>query len=216
MVCGFLDWAFYEGHLKHNPFKTVRFEGRVEHQSYAVISDAEVRCMLMQGPEDYRRLLTLCLLTGMRSGEALGLRRADLIRKGNLGTFVRIKPNKERGLKTSAAERDVPLHLVAEEGLRTVPCGEWLFPGLKPNLVTKWFRKVSERQRIYRPGLVFHSTRKWFITQCERQGVPEHFTASLVGHTTARSGNGMTYAIYSGGISDAQKRDIIERLRLPE
>ena len=32
-------------------------------------------------------------------------------------------------------------------------------------------------------GTVFHSTRKWFITQCERTGVPEHFTATLVGIT---------------------------------
>jgi integrase len=66
-----------------------------------------------------------------------------------------------------------------------------------------------------RPGLVFHSTRKWFITQCERTGVPEHFTASLVGHKSARSENGITYGIYSAGISDEQKRHIVDQIRLP-
>ncbi|MDU8913753.1 hypothetical protein [Aestuariicoccus sp. MJ-SS9] len=50
-----------------------------------------------------------------------------------------------------------------------------------------------------RPGLVFHSTRKRFIAQCERTCVPEHWTASLVGHQSARSENGITYGIYSVG-----------------
>ena len=50
-------------------------------------------------------------------------------------------------------------------------------------------------------GTVFHSTRKWFITQCERTGVPEHYTASLVWHQSARSANKLTYGLYSAGIS---------------
>ena len=41
--------------------------------------------------------------------------------------------------------------------------------------------------------------------------VPEHFTASLVGHQSARSENRLTYSIYSAGISDEQKRGIIDR-----
>ena len=65
-------------------------------------------------------------------------------------------------------------------------------------------------------GLINHSTRKWFITQCERTGVPEHFTASLVGHHSARSANKLTYGLYSAGISDAQKREIVDGVRLPD
>ena len=59
-------------------------------------------------------------------------------------------------------------------------------------------------------------TRKWFITQCERTRVPEHFTATLVGHQSARSTNKLTYGLYSAGISDAQKREIVEVIRLPD
>ena len=65
-------------------------------------------------------------------------------------------------------------------------------------------------------GTVFHSTRKWFITQCERTGVPEHFTASLVGHQSARSENKLTYGLYSAGISDAQKREIVDRVKVSQ
>ena len=44
---------------------------------------------------------------------------------------------------------------------------------------------------------------------------PEHFTASLVGHHTAGSVNKLTSALYSAGINDAQKRGIIDRIRVP-
>lgn len=214
-VCGFLKWAVYEGHLKRNPFETVKFDQRPVKNPYAVLTDPEVRRVLRLDNGPYTRLFTLCLLTGMRLGEAHGLLRSDLIRKGNLGTFIRLRPNSIRGLKTPAAQRVIPLHPQAEDVLRGCPPGDRLFPRISSNVVTKWFRKTAEEQGIYRPGLVFHSTRKWFITQCERQGVPEHFTASLVGHASARSGNGITYAIYSSGISDEQKRGIIDQLRLP-
>ena len=91
-----------------------------------------------------------------------------------------------------------------------------LFPDLKVNDITKRFAKIREALGLDRQGLVFHSTRKWFITQCERTGVPEHFTASLVGHKSARSENGITYGIYSAGISDEQKRSIVDQIRLPD
>lgn len=83
------------------------------------------------------------------------------------------------------------------------------------NDITKRFAKLRQALGNDRQGLVFHSTRKWFITQCERTGVPEHFTASIVGHKSARSENGITYSIYSAGISDEQKQSIVDQIRLP-
>ena len=90
-----------------------------------------------------------------------------------------------------------------------------VFANLSVDKIVKAYAKL----RIHHPGLrgtVFHSTRKWFITQCERTGVPEHYTATLVGHHSARSSNKLTYALYSGGISDAQKREIVDGIRLPD
>jgi len=37
-----------------------------------------------------------------------------------------------------------------------------------------------------------------------------------VGHHSARSANKLTYGLYSAGISDDQKREIVEGVRLPE
>ena len=92
--------------------------------------------------------------------------------------------------------------------------GQPNFPHLSVDRVVKRYALLRRRHPELR-GMVFHSTRKWFITQCERTGVPEHFTASLVGHHSARSANKLTYGLYSAGISDAQKREIVEGVRVP-
>ena len=110
----------------------------------------------------------------------------------------------------------MPLHTKLEQLLDTsLPRKGRLFPDLTVDRVVK----ANARLRRRHPelgGTVFHSTRKWFITQCERTGVPEHYTATLVGHHSARSANKLTYALYSGGISDAQKREIVDGISLPE
>lgn len=210
-----LDWCVYEGDLEVNPFASVRFEAKVRGNPYAVPTDEEVQRLLAADDPVIGRVLRVCLLSGLRAGEAVGLLREDLVTKGNLGRFLWVRPNDERLLKTDAAERQVPVHAELERELDLLPTEGPLFPDLTVNDVTKRFAVLRQRLAIERPGLVFHSTRKWFVTQCERTGVPEHWTASLVGHQSARSENGLTYGIYSAGISDEQKRSIVDQLRLP-
>ena len=215
-VSHFLDWVVREGHLTANPFAVVEVEQRVRAAPYAVPTDAEVVRLLSEPEHSLHPVILVCLLSGMRAGEAVGLLREDLVTKGNLGVFALVRPNRLRELKTDAAERIVPLHSVLQDLLTRLPAEGPLFPDLKVSLVTKRFAPLRRRLGLDRPGLVFHSTRKWFITQCERAGVPEHFTASLVGHQSARSENRLTYSIYSAGINDEQKRAIVDGIRLPE
>lgn len=214
-VSRFLNWAVREGHIPTNPIASIEIEQRLRPAPYAVPTDGEVRRLLSDSDHSLHVVILFCLLTGMRVGEAVGLLREDLVTRGNLGTFALVRPNRLRDLKTEASERVVPLHGVLEERLRHLPASGPLFPDLTSPIVTKRFATLRRQLGLDRPGLVFHSTRKWFITQCERTGVPEHFTASLVGHQSARSENRLTYSIYSAGISDEQKRTIIDGIRLP-
>ena len=211
----FLDWCVYEGQLEQNPFKSVLFDQRVRPAPYAVPTDQEVVTMLGTQDTFLRPVLLTCLLSGLRAGEAVGLLREDIVSRGNLGHFIHVRPNSQRLLKTDAAERLVPLHPALQSTFDGRPMTGPLFPDLNVNTVTKRFAKLRVIRGIERPGLVFHSSRKWFITQCERTGVPEHFTASLVGHQSARSENGITYGIYSAGISDEQRRGIVDQIWLP-
>jgi hypothetical protein len=108
----------------------------------------------------------------------------------------------------------VPLHAITERLLDTVlPRSGRLFPHLTVDRVVKRYAHLRRLHPELR-GTVFHSTRKWFITQCEHR-VLEHFTATLAGHHSARFVNKLTYGLYSAGISDAQKRETVEVVRLP-
>ena len=210
------DWCVEQGELTTNPWEHLTIREKPEVNPHKVLTDEQVVILLQAKDRVLSSALLFGLLTGMRSGEICGLLASDVISKGNLGRFIRIQPNEIRQLKSKAAEREVPLHSKLEQLLDTsLPKQGRLFPTLTVDKVVKAYAKL----RITYPtlmGTVFHSTRKWFITQCERTGVPEHYTATLVGHHSARSANKLTYALYSGGISDAQKREIVDGIRLPD
>lgn len=212
----FLDWCVRSGTLEANPWDGLQVKERPKVRSHRVLTDPQVFLLLNANDRVLHSALLFCLLTGMRSGEACGLLAEDVSTKGNLGRFVHIRPNAMRLLKSKAAEREVPLHPVLEQMLdqRLPPQGR-LFPSLTVDRVVKRYAYLRSMHRELH-GTVFHSTRKWFITQCERTGVPEHFTASLVGHQSARSENKLTYGLYSAGISETQKREIIDQIRLPQ
>ena len=212
----FLDWCVGEGELTANPWKALKVKDRPEVHPHAVLTDDQVSVLLGAKDRVLHSALLFGLLAGMRSGEICGLMAEDITAKGNLGRFVSIRPNRVRLLKSKAAEREVPLHGVLEQLLDTaLPRAGRLFPYLTVDKVVKRYAYLR-RLHPELHGTVFHSTRKWFITQCERTGVPEHFTATLVGHHSARSANKLTYGLYSAGISDEQKRGIVEGVRVPE
>jgi len=212
----FLDWCVRSGSLEANPWEGLAVKDRPGVRPHQVLSDPQVTILLNAKDRVLHSALLFCLLTGMRSGEACGLLAEDISTKGNLGRFVHIRPNHLRQLKSKAAERVVPLHPVLEQLLdQRLPSQGRLFPSLTVDRVVKRYAYLRALHKELH-GTVFHSTRKWFITQCERTGVPEHFTASLVGHQSARSENKLTYGLYSAGISDTQKREIIDQIRLPQ
>ena len=212
----FLDWCVGEGELQANPWEALKVKDRPEVHPHGMLTDAQVNILLSAKDRILNSALLFGLLTGMRSGELCGLMAEDVTAKGNLGRFVSIRPNRVRLLKSKAAEREVPLHGLLEDLLDTIlPKSGRLFPQLSVDRVVKRYAHLRSVHRELH-GTVFHSTRKWFITQCERTGVPEHFTASLVGHHAARSANKLTYGLYSAGISDAQKREIVEKVRVPK
>jgi len=212
----FLEWCVGQGELQVNPWEVLKVRERPEVSPHEVLTDEQVSILLGAKDRVVHSALLFGLLTGMRSGEICGLMAEEVTQKGNLGRFVHIRPNAQRLLKSKAAEREIPLHPVLEQLLDTsLPREGRLFPRLSVDRVGKHYAKL---RRIHPElhGTVFHSTRKWFITKCERTGVPEHFTATLVGHHSARSQNKLTYGLYSAGISDAQKREIVDGIRLPQ
>ena len=210
------DWCVEQGELSINPWEHLTIREKPDVNPHKVLTDDQVATLLQAKDRVLSSALLFGLLTGMRSGEICGLLASDVISKGNLGRFIKIQPNEHRQLKSKAAEREMPLHTALEQRLdASLPKAGRLFPTLTVDKVVKAYAKLRQTYPNL-TGTVFHSTRKWFITQCERTGVPEHYTATLVGHHSARSANKLTYALYSGGISEAQKREIVDGIRLPD
>ena len=109
-------------------------------------------------------------------------------------------------LKSKAAEREVPPHQILEALLDTsLLNGGRLFPRLIMDRVVKAYARLRQTYATL-TDTVFHSNRKWFITQCERT----RLNATFLGRHSARSANKLTHTLYSGGISDAQKREIVD------
>jgi integrase len=212
----FLDWCVSEGELGTNPWEALEVKDRPDVHPHGVLTDDQVSILLAAKDRVLHPALLFGLLTGMRSGEICGLMAEDVTAKGNLGRFVSIKPNLVRLLKSKAAEREVPLHGILEKLLDTaLQTSGRLFPHLTVDKVAKRYAYLRRLHPELR-GTEFYSTRKWFITQCERTGVPEHFTVTFVGHHSARSANKLTYGLYSAGISDEHKREIVEGARVPQ
>ena len=141
----------------------------------------------------------------------------DITAKGNLGRFVSIRPNS--GALAEVQGRRAGGAAAWGAGAAAGYCICQRLAGCsRTSAVDRVVKRYAYLRRRHPElqGTVFHSTRKWFITQCERTGVPEHFTATLVGHHSARSANKLTYGLYSAGISGAQKRQIVEGVRVPE
>lgn len=167
-------------------------------------------------------LMRVAALSGMRLGEIGALTAADAAD----GAF------RIRVAKTAAGVRNVPIHpdldALVQRRTEGKPPDAFLFEELRGSPSGRRGRtaKASERFTAYRRSVGvdgraegqrqadadFHSFRRYFITKAEQAGQDWTVIAAVVGHHRP----GMTLGRYSGGPSVAQRRAVIEAVRLPE
>ena len=212
----FLDWCVGEGELGANPWEALKVKDRPEVHPHGVLTDDQVSVLL--AAKD--RVLHSAAALWAPHGHALwgdlwahggghhskGEPGAVCQHQAQCGETAEVQGRRARGATCMGCLSSCWIPLCQ----RLAGCSH----------ISLWIKVVKRYAYLRRlhpelHGTVFHSTRKWFITQCERTGVPEHFTATLVGHHSARSANKLTYGLYSAGISDAQKREIVEGVRIP-
>jgi integrase len=205
------------GNRKRHPF------GPAELRTLLEASRPEVRPQHHSVQTALPWLIWLGAYTGARLNELCGLRVED-VRQADGISYLDLVDHLGRRLKTTAAERKVPLHskLLAigfAEYIAHVRAGDhgYLFPGLPPGgpddkrswHATKAFTRLRRKLGLDRPGVVFHSLRNTVATALHEAGVPEVEAAALLGHEVPT----MTYGLYSGGLSLARLRDAVERIR---
>jgi integrase len=166
----------------------------------------------------------LGLFAGLRLNEACQLSPDDVAVVDDVPVLL-IRANAEgQRLKTSAANRRVPIHqellrigflqLVA----RSRTAGEMrLFPELTVGKLgnlsdpfSKWFARFLEKAGVTSPGAVFHSFRHGFRDRMREAGVPSEVVDALGGWTTPGQA-----AAYGGGFSVPTLRRYISEISYP-
>ena len=156
-------------------------------------------------------LITLGLYTGARVEELCRLKVDDIITEDN-HRALRIDKS-----KTQAGTRTVPLHpaitalvdrLAADskDGYLIFSKSKNQYDERSTGLSRRFGRLKSSLG--YGSELVFHSLRKTVTTKLEQAGVSEGIAADILGHEKQT----ITYGLYSGGTSMAQKMDAISKI----
>jgi len=147
-------------------------------------------------PDDHwlKVMIRLCLCTGLRRGEALGLRWKDVnVQSGE----IVVRHREQEGSTTkSGDERRVPLRGDALEALREEherrepdPSAHVIVDGddlpVKPDRVSKRFKFFVRKAKLSgREGISFHTLRHSCASWLIQQGVPLAVVSEILGHSS--------------------------------
>ena len=160
--------------------------------------------------DELSKLIKICSYTGARIEEICSLKVDYVDLNEKTITIV--------DAKTNAGNRVVPIHpkikgLITKMTLES--SNKFLFDSLtenkykdRSNAIGKRFGRLKKKLGFGKQH-VFHSIRKTFTTELERNDVPESITADIVGHEKQT----MTYGLYSAGSSLEQKRKAIIKVK---
>ncbi len=157
--------------------------------------------------------IKIAAYTGMRREEIARLRVENIREREGIRYFDIIDAKSKAGL------REVPIHselLALVDKLIKASSDGYLLPDEKITKNDERGDAIGKRFKTLRDGLgfdsryVFHSIRKTVSTIFERAGVNHNEAAEIVGHEKT----GMTYGLYSAGMSILQKSKIIEMISL--
>lgn len=187
-----LGYAVDHSWLEKNPVKGVKLPrtencaGRVIDR--AVLTPSQVKSLADGLAEPYATLVLLLATTGLRIGEAAGLRWADLCDE-ELHIRRRIYSGKVDDLKTKNSRRQLPLSSEMIHRLRTLRRSEqdgWIFQAsngspLNPgNWLRRELRPVATEKEIRFTG--WHDFRHFFATRLRRGGAHPKVVSDLLGH----------------------------------
>lgn len=211
----FFDWLLARGHISANPFdrmsSTIKASTRGKAPARRPWSPDELG-KVMRGVDANDPMWALAAIgayTGMRREEVGELRVADVS-----GSVLLVAQG-----KNASSVRRVPIHPTLApliERLAATSTDGYLIPGLLrggPDRKRSWyvgkrFGRAIRSLGVLDAQLDFHAFRGTVITQLEEAGVPLSTVELIVGHKR----KGMTFGVYSGGVSDEVKRAALQAL----
>jgi len=165
-----IDW----GHLKENPVSKIRFFSEKENERTRVLTDAEEGRLLSASDELLRPLIQVALHTGMRRGEILNMRWADVDLAKNDIRIPHSKSGRPRYVPINQTLRRILAGLRAQD-----PNGMLVFPSKR---VRTAFETACEKAQI--EGFTFHDLRRTFGTRLLERGVNIVTISRYYGHSS--------------------------------
>ena len=202
-----VDWGYIEENSAHG----VRLPARQPKVAVFLPTPEQVVQILQQLPEPSYTLMLLLVGTGLRVGEAMGLRGEDIdLNRKTLTVRRDVWHGKVNSPKYAASERVIPLGPVLAEHLpeRMAGPGDWMFAGIsgKPldpkNLAKRQLHPVLDRLKL--PRFSWHRLRKLHSTYLGDLSVSPRIMQAQLGHADAA----LTLNLYTQVIPESQRRAI--------
>ncbi len=203
------DW----GYIRENPAQGVRFPAREPKAQVFLPTPEHIAQILAVLPEPSLTLALLLMGTGLRVGEAVGLRWEDVdLSNKTLAVRRNIWHGKVDSPKYKASERVVALgpfltgHLANR--VRAQGSERWLFEGssgkpLEPhNLARRQLHQGLDRLGV--PRFSWHRLRKLHSTYLADLGVAPRVLQAQLGHADAA----LTLNVYAQVLPESQRRAV--------
>jgi integrase len=212
--------VLYDAYFKHigeedraNPFRNLSFRSRKAKGVVLPFEDSWVRSRILvpgifDGINDQARHIIYALIeTGCRPGEIGNLVEEDIL-LNHVVPHIRIRPKKNREIKTAASIREVPLVGVSFEAMQRFPEG---FPRYrdKPDLLSANLMKAFAVRGLFpTPKHKVYSFRHSFEKRMLEAGIDHDLRLTLMGHTNKRPA-------YGDGGSLKFRRDQLLKIAYP-
>ena len=181
-----LSWAVVCGWLEANPCSGVRLPRAGGRIIRTVLKPDQVVAIAQRLHEPYATLVLFLAVTGLRIGEAIGIKWSDFD-EDVLKICRRIYEGKADTTKTEGSNRSLPIPALLLKRLRSLGGTEWVFrsrentPINPGNALKRYIRPVTKALGIPLGG--WHDFRHTLTTGLLRSGISPKVVSEILGHS---------------------------------
>jgi excisionase family DNA binding protein len=211
-----LTWAVQCGWLEKNPCSGVKLPHAGIRIERTILTPAQVTDIAKKLDEPYATLVLFLAITGLRIGEAVGIKRSDF--DGDvLRVRRRIYEGKADTTKTKKSARDLPIPDALRSRLFSISGREWIFesgngtPVNPGNALKRYVRPAVRSLGIKIGG--WHDFRHTLATMLRKHGWSAKVRADILGHSSLQVTDGVYDHADQGDFRDALGPIASEMLR---
>jgi integrase len=184
-----LSWAVACDWIGKNPCAGVRLPLAGSKVKRTILTSQQVAAIASRLKEPYSTLVIFLAATGLRIGEAVGIKWSDF-EGDTVHIRRRIYERKEGTTKTKGSERSIPIPAALLERMKSLGQGVWVFrsrsgtPVDPKNAANRYLRPVAKELGLALGG--WHDFRHTLSTQLLRR-YPTKVVSELLGHSSVQT-----------------------------